>query len=85
MRNFALTVSVRTIVSTQYLPMQSAVDPSSREKLHRQLSDWEYALPHELKLDNAESSRGLFLTGLLHMTHWCVACLPPTIPLLTWV
>ncbi|KAG2414714.1 hypothetical protein HFD88_003906 [Aspergillus terreus] len=60
---------LRTIVSTQYLPMQSAVDPSSREKLHRQLSDWEYALPHELKLDNAESSRGLFLTGLLHMTH----------------
>ncbi|EAU32841.1 conserved hypothetical protein [Aspergillus terreus NIH2624] len=63
---------LRTIVSTQYLPMQSAVDPSSREKLHRQLSDWEYALPHELKLDNAESSRGLFLTGLLHMTH-CMA------------
>ncbi|KAL4888910.1 Zn(II)2Cys6 transcription factor [Aspergillus ambiguus] len=60
---------LRAIVSTQYLPMQSAVDPSSRDAMHRQLCDWEQALPHELKLDNAESPRALFLAGLLHMTH----------------
>ncbi|KAF9888467.1 hypothetical protein FE257_008574 [Aspergillus nanangensis] len=60
---------LRTIVSSQYLPMQSAIDPSSRDVLHQQLVDWESALPAELKLENAEHSRAIFLTGLLHMTH----------------
>ncbi|KAI9037561.1 Zn(II)2Cys6 transcription factor [Aspergillus affinis] len=60
---------LRTIVSTQYLPIQASVDTSLRQELHKQLSEWESNIPSILKLGNTASPRAIFLTGLLHTTH----------------
>ncbi|RAQ76667.1 Zn(II)2Cys6 transcription factor [Aspergillus flavus] len=60
---------LRTIVSTQYLPMQSGTDESSRTKLQQTLCEWESCLPAALKLESATSPRAMFLIGLLHMTY----------------
>ncbi|OGM50589.1 Zn(II)2Cys6 transcription factor [Aspergillus bombycis] len=60
---------LRTIVSTQYLPVQSDTDESSRTKLQKTLCEWESCLPTALKLESAASPRAMFLTGLLHMTY----------------
>ncbi|PLB46236.1 Zn(II)2Cys6 transcription factor [Aspergillus steynii IBT 23096] len=60
---------LRTIVSTQYLPIQASVDTSLRQELQQQLSEWESNIPSVLKLGNTASPRAIFLTGLLHTTH----------------
>ncbi|KAF7596043.1 hypothetical protein BBP40_003823 [Aspergillus hancockii] len=60
---------LRTIVLTQYLPIQSTTDESSRTKLYQKLCEWESKLPTCLKLGSATSPRAIFLNGLLYMTY----------------
>ncbi|KAB8234160.1 Zn(II)2Cys6 transcription factor [Aspergillus alliaceus] len=60
---------LRSIVSTQYLHIQSDTTETARTGLHQKLCEWESKLPTSLKLESAASAGAIFLTGLLHMTY----------------
>lgn len=68
-RRPADSLTVRAIVSTQYLPRQPTANGISRETLHYQLTEWESHLPAEMKLESQSTPSAIFLTGLLHMTY----------------
>lgn len=62
-------ITVREVVSSQYLPGKSKLDNPLRPILHQRLLDWESNLPPEMQFQPSMAREVTFLVGMLHMTY----------------
>lgn len=64
-----VSLSVREVVSSQYLPGRSKLDNAARPMLHQRLVDWESRLPDQLQFQVPMRRDEMFLVGMLHMAY----------------